>query len=51
MASSGYRGETFRGGFRRRPFAAGLSCDPDVPMEGEYVAAFGPSPAGFQDNR
>ena len=51
MASSAYRGETFRGGFRRHPFAALLSCDPDVPMEGEDVVADGPSSAGIQDDR
>ena len=51
MAFSGYRGDTFRGGFRRRPFAAGLSCHPDVPMEEEDVVADGPPSAGFQDDR
>ena len=44
------RGETFRGGFRRRPFVPGASCDPEVLVGRVDVVAEGPSSAGFQDD-
>src|SRR6218665_2864343 len=49
--ASAFRGETFRGAFRSRPFAAGSPCDPEGSMEGEDAVADRPSSAGPPDKR